>query len=139
MKNEATFKANDNKLKKLAGKIDEEKLRAEHKDLIEQLGCCPMSQCDIVELLKEGDCMGLCLDIARSEAVISDPSKLIIKGIVPTFMSIDSFMESSIFKLSSNQDASGGFNYKNQGELALGVGRESVSGLLPLGLFKEHT
>lgn len=61
IKNETSFKANDNKLKKLADKIDEEKLRAEHHQLIEMLGCCPLSLCDIVELLKGGDCMGLCL------------------------------------------------------------------------------
>jgi len=31
-----------------------------------------------------------------------DPSKLAIKSIVPTFMSLDSFMESSIFNLKKN-------------------------------------
>jgi hypothetical protein len=31
-----------------------------------------------------------------------DPSKLIVRSIVPTFMSIDSFMESSIFNLKKN-------------------------------------
>lgn len=82
--------------------------------------------------------MCLCLSISRSEAVINDPTKLIINSIVPTFMSLDSFLDSSIFNLQKNQDASGGFDYKNQGELALGVGRESVSGVLPLYLFKEH-
>lgn len=70
--------------------------------------------------------------------MINDPSKLIIKSIVPTFMSVDSFLESSIFKLEENQDASGGYDYKKQGELALGIGRESVSGLMPLWLFREH-
>ena len=97
-----------------------------------------MSQSDIVELMEAGDCMGLCLSISRSEATINDPTKLIVKDIVPTFMSLDQFLESSIFNLKKNQDASGGFDYKNQGELALGVGRESVSGLMPLFLFKEH-
>jgi hypothetical protein len=88
--------------------------------------------------MKDGDCMCLCLQISRSEAVINDPSKLVIQGIVPNFMSLDSFMDSSIFNLKKNQDASGGFDYKKQGDLALGVGRESVSGVLPLFLFKEH-
>jgi hypothetical protein len=82
--------------------------------------------------------MCLCLQITRSEAVINDPTKLIIQGIVPNFMSLDSFLDSSIFNLKKDQDASGGFDYKNQGNLALGVGRESVSGVLPLFLFKEH-
>lgn len=46
--------------------------------------------------------MGLCLSISRSEACINDPTKLIIKDIVPTFMSTDSFIESSIFNLEKN-------------------------------------
>lgn len=57
--------------------------------------------------------MCLCLQISRSEAVINDPTKLIIQGIVPNFMSLDSFLESSIFNLKNNVDASGGFDYKN--------------------------
>jgi hypothetical protein len=70
-----------------------------------------MSQNDTVEALLEGDCMCICLQISRSEATISDPSKLIIHDIVPTYMSCDSFLESSIFNLNKNQDASGGFDY----------------------------
>lgn len=67
-----------------------------------------------------------------------DPTKLVIKGISPTFMTLNSFLDSSIFNLKKNQDASGGFDYKNQGSLALGVANESISGVLPLYLFKEH-
>lgn len=57
--------------------------------------------------------MCLCLQISRSEAVINDPTKLIIQGIVPNFMSLDSFMDSSIFNLKNNQNAAGDFDYKN--------------------------
>jgi hypothetical protein len=67
-----------------------------------------------------------------------DPTKLIVRKIVPTFMSLDSFIESSIFNLKKNQDAAGGFDYKNQGQLAIGLGREPISGVFPLYLFKEH-
>jgi hypothetical protein len=67
-----------------------------------------------------------------------DPTKLVIKQIVPTFMCLDSFMESSIFNLEKNQEAGGGFDYKNEGKLAIGVGREDVSGVFPLFLFREH-
>lgn len=82
--------------------------------------------------------MCLSLQISRSEATIQDPTKLIIRGIVPTYMSLDSFLDSSIFKLKQNQNAHGDFDYNMQGELALGLGRESVSGVLPLFLFREH-
>lgn len=88
--------------------------------------------------MQNGDCMCLSLQISRSQATIQDPTKLIIKGIVPTYMSLDSFLDASIYNLKKNQDASGGFDYNLQGELALGLGREAVSGILPLFLFKEH-
>jgi len=88
--------------------------------------------------MKDGDCMGIALEITRSEATIMDPSKLVVRKIIPTFMSIDSFLESALFKLKANQDASGGFDWTKAGDLAIGVGRESVSGVFPLYLFEEH-
>ena len=63
---------------------------------------------------------------------------MIIHDVHPTFISLDSFLESSIFNLKCNQESSGGFDYDKQGELAIGAGRESISGVLPLFLFREH-
>jgi hypothetical protein len=102
------------------------------------MGICPLSQCDLLDLMEQGDCMCLSLAISRSEATIQDPTKLIINAIVPTFMSLDSFMDSSIYNLKKNQDAAGNFDYANQGHLAVGAGNESVSGVMPLFLFQEH-
>lgn len=118
--------------------MDTKTLNEKYAKIIERIGPCPMSQNDVVEAMAEGDCMCLCLQISRSEATVMDPSRLLIKGIVPTFMTLESFMDSSIFNLKKNTDASGGFDYKNEGSLALGLGRESVSGIFPLYLFKEH-
>jgi hypothetical protein len=61
-----------------------------------------MSLCDTVELMEKKDCMCIALQISRSEATILDPSKLIIQGIVPTYMSLDSFLDSSIYNLEKN-------------------------------------
>lgn len=112
IKNDAVFKSNDQKLKNLKSAVKVDELRIKYKEIIDQIGCCPLSQSDTLELMTQGDCMCLCLQISRSEATINDPTKLIIKGIVPTFMSLDSFLDSSIFNLKKNQDASGGFDYK---------------------------
>ena len=56
----------------------------------------------------------------------------------PVYMSMDSFLESSIYHLRMNEDAAGGFDLKEEAKLAVGAGRENISGLLPLYLFKEH-
>ena len=88
--------------------------------------------------------MCLSLDIVRSEACIADPTLLRITKIIPTFMSADSFIDSAIFSLNADQNAHGGFAQPgqkpadNNGGLAMGLGRESVTGVLPLYLFKEH-
>ena len=110
----------------------------EIKKISDSLGVCPVSQASVIDALKEKDCMCIGLEISRSEATINDPSRLIIRELLPCFISLDSFLESSIYNLKINQDAHGGFDYNNQGELAVGAGRESISGVLPLFLFKEH-
>ena len=88
--------------------------------------------------MEAGDCMCLGLDVGRSEAAIADPSRLVIKDIIPTFMSADSFLDSAVFSLGRNEEAHGGFTVKNEGKLAQGIGRENITGVLPLYLFPEH-
>jgi len=73
------------------------------------MGCCPLSCNDIFEAMESGDCMCLALDVSRSEACIADPSRLVIKDIVPTFMTGDSFLDSAIFSLRKDGEAHGGF------------------------------
>ena len=98
-------------MKSITKKLDVQKLREEHKEVIDSIGTCPLSQNDTIEAMQGGDCMCLCLQISRSEATIQDPSKLIIHDIVHTYMTCDSFLESSIFNLRTNEEASGGFDY----------------------------
>jgi hypothetical protein len=81
-------------------------------------------------------CLGL--DVGRSEACVADPTRLVIKDIIPTFMSADSFLDSSIFSLNRDANAHGGFAVDNKGKLAMGLGRENINAVLPLFLFKEH-
>ena len=65
-----------------------------------------------------------------------------IKKIVPTIMTSEGFLESAIYNLSKDKMAHGGFelhkDVKGIKGLAEGVGREKVTGVLPLYLFKEH-
>jgi len=104
-----------------------------------KLGQCPISQCGVVDLMRNKDCMCIGLSVKRSEATISDPTKLIIVNVFPVYMSLDSFLESAIYNLRLNQDAAGNFDIKDEaGKLAVGAGREELTGLLPLYLFPEH-
>jgi len=138
LKNEGFYKKMNEEIKKKSKEIDEKALREKYKDIIEFTGSCPLSCNDAVESLIYGDCLCLGLDIGRSEAAIADPSKLVIKDIIPTFMGADSFIDSASFKIDRNSMAHGGFDSRNAGSLAEGLGRENISGVLPLYLFKEH-
>jgi len=75
--------------------------------------------------------------VARSEAAIADPTKLNIK-IVPNILSADAFIEATQFALAHNSEAHGGFRKDPDAQILVGVGREKITGVLPLFLFKEH-
>lgn len=123
-------------------KFDFGALKEQHKVLAEQLGQCPLSLSDLFEAMESGTCMCLSLEVERSEGCIADPSLLKIKKVIPTFMTADSFIDSTVFSLNKDIHAHGGFSNTKQGagegHLAQGLGRESITGVMPLYLFKEH-
>jgi hypothetical protein len=125
-------------VKNLVKKLPFDDLKTKYKDIVDFLGSCPLSCYDLIEAMQAGDCMCLCLDIGRSEAAIADPSRLVIKDIIPTFMTSDSFLDSATFSIGRDEQAHGGFGPGTTGKLAMGLGRENVTGVIPLFLFKEH-
>eukprot|EP00347_Sterkiella_histriomuscorum_P012111 403369855 len=138
VKNEQFYKKLDQQLKETTKKFDFKELREKHKELIDIVGSCPLSCNDMIEALEMQDCMCLGLDIGRSEAAVADPTRLVIKDIIPTFMTADSFLDSSAFQIGRNDMAHGGFDKSTQGNLAMGLGRENITGVMPLYLCHEH-
>ena len=138
IKNKVLYKKLDKQIQNQTKKIDYKALREQHKELIDLVGSCPLSCNDLIEALEAGDCMCLGLDVGRSEACIADPTQLVVKDIIPTFMTADSFLDSAIFFLNKDEEAHGGFKVGNQGKLAQGLGRENINAVIPLYLFPEH-
>jgi hypothetical protein len=62
--------------------------------------------------------MCLSLKISRSEACVADPSRLVIRKIIPTYISSDAFLDSATFALNNDPEAHGGFDKKKTGDLA---------------------
>jgi hypothetical protein len=85
-------------------------LKEKYQELSNKIGQCPLSVLDVFEAIEAGTCMCLALDVERSEACIADPSMLKIKQVIPTFMTSDAFMDSSIFTLDKDPNAHGGFS-----------------------------
>ena len=137
IKNDTFYKKLNSQLKGIAKTFDMTKVRSEHAKLAEMLGACPLSCSDLFEAMESADCMCVGLDVSRSEACIADPSRLVVKDIIPTFMTADSFLDSSVFAMRRDGEAHGGFTASGAG-LAQGLGRESINAVMPLFLFKEH-
>jgi hypothetical protein len=143
IKNDAFYKKINKQIKDTVKDFDMETIRKTHEALAEVVGSCPLSCNDLFEALEGGDCMCIGLDVERSEACIADPSRLVIKDIVPTFMTADSFLDSAVFSLRKDSEAHGGFTGAaskddHKAQLAMGMGREAITGVMPLYLFKEH-
>jgi hypothetical protein len=154
LQNEGTYASMEKEIKDIVKKLNLPELSKKYKPIMDDIGECFMSCMNTTEALEYGDCMCIGLDIERPEEAIADPSRLIIKNIVPSYVSLDTFLESAKFKmqgLDSHEEkakaVTGGFismeDKKNKdttegAQVIFGLGRESITGLLPLYLFKEH-
>jgi len=136
--NEALYKKLEDSQEKFIRKLDFQKLYEENKTIVEEIGECSLSVCNTIEAMQDSDCMCIGLKITRTEGTIGDPSLLQIHDIYPTFMTIESFLQSAKFNLEENGLAHGAFKNDQGGDgahLALGLGREDITGILPLYLF----
>jgi len=138
MLNEERYTKLNEELSDYVAKLDMDKIREENKEISGQIGDCFLTTQDAFECIESQDCLCICLDITRSEAAIADPTKLNIKKIIPNFLSADSFIDAAKFALAANPMAHGGFEKDNNAQILVGVGREDITGALPLFLFKEH-
>lgn len=89
-----------------------DKMREKHKAMAEDIGACCLSCNDVFEAMEDGDCMCIGLDIDRPEAAIADASRLIVKRIVPTYATSESFLQAAKFKMQKDNApaaAHGGF------------------------------
>ena len=143
IKNKEFYKKLDQQVEEAAKHFDFKKLREEHKELAENIGMCPLSVMDLFEAMEAGTCMCLGIEVERPENAVADPSLVKIVKIVPSFMTAESFIDSSIYSLKKDAAAHGGFTQKGataqEGSgLAQGAARENINACIPLYLFKEH-
>ncbi|CAI2379367.1 unnamed protein product [Moneuplotes crassus] len=138
IKNREYYQELSKQIQERVKEIDVNKITQENQDIIDFVGDCPLTCLNAAEALEEGDCLGLCLDVARSTATIADSNQLIVKDVIPTFMCCSAYLDSATYNLERSETAAGTFDTETQGDLATGVGREKVTGLLPLYLFDDH-
>lgn len=114
--NEDLYKKLDGEIDDITSKIDFEAVSKRERATIDEIGTCVLSCMDPVEAMEAGDCFGIGLRIERPEAAIADSSRVIVRDIVPTYCTVDSFLEAAKFKLQNTQgeqqvDVHGGFQH----------------------------
>lgn len=97
LQNETKFRDNEKQAHKHVKKLDFDKLQEEQKDIVAEIGQCPLTVCDVIEAMKEGDSFAIGLKVSRPEGTIADPSLLNVEDIYPTYISVDGFLESAQF------------------------------------------
>lgn len=138
LRNQLYYKQLDSEITQVVADLQFQTLENDYKHVIGLVGDWPLTWLNAIEAMHEGDWLGICLDVSRTEAAIADPNQLTVKDVIPTFMSWSAYLESAAFNLEKSSTAHGSFSKHTKGWLATGLGRENVTGILPLYLFKEH-
>ena len=115
--NEEMYEKLEAEITDIQSKIKFDEVSKREKAIIDDVGDCILSLQNPIDALESGDCFGIGLSINRPEAAIADPSRMVVLDIVPTYLTVDSFLESAKFKLLNQQgdDTSvhGGFKGKD--------------------------
>ena len=140
--NKELYKKLEDDVKSIIEKYDFQKIKKDNEKVINDVGACALSCLDTAEALEESDCMCISLSITRPEAAIADPSRVRIKDIIPTYLTADSFLEAAQFQINAaagdEAKAHNAFEKDGEGKITQGIGRENITGVMPLYLFKEH-
>lgn len=115
VKNKDLYEKNDKEIVDVRKKFNMDKIEKKYRELADQLGTCPLTQCDVIEAVESCDCMSIGLSVRRPEAAIADPSRLIVEDIFPTYVSTESFLDAAKFKIeNSGAESIGGFKATKQ-------------------------
>lgn len=90
---QSLYQQNEKQIKKVVAKMNLTQVKADHKDLIDSIGDCPLTCMNTTELMSDYDCICICLSVQRPEAAIADPSRLVINDVYPTYVSADHFLK----------------------------------------------
>jgi hypothetical protein len=96
---------------------------------------CFLTVQDPAEAYSEGDSMCFTFDCGRSPAAVADPTKVVIKKILPSFITSEGFMDAAKM---AGAGSLGDFNKNSQACVITSEGREPISGALPLYINEEN-
>eukprot|EP00912_Choanoflagellata_sp_UC4_P001488 UC4_evm1s937 len=90
---------------------------------------CFLTCLNASEAYSEGDSLCFTFDCGRSSAAVADPSKVVIKRILPSFITSEGFLDAAKM---AGAGSLGDFDKNSQACVIRGEGREIISGALPL-------
>jgi hypothetical protein len=86
IKNKDFYEKLDKDVQEKVKTMDFKDLEKKYDEIIQTVGTCPISCCNLLEAMQGLDCMCICLYITRPAAAIVDPTRIIIKKIIPYFV-----------------------------------------------------
>jgi len=116
-----------------------EELEKRYENILNKLGNCFYSTDNAIDLLTNGDCLAIGLKIKRVEGAISDPSKIEVLEICPSYIGSSVFQDAFEMSLAvnSSEQVHGNLN-DNIGKVINGSSRDEINAILPLYLFEEN-
>ncbi|KAF9924083.1 hypothetical protein FBU30_005896 [Linnemannia zychae] len=139
-KNTAAFADLDRTIEGVVKSLDLDKLESEEtEEKLRELSCA-FSTNSYVDALRDGDCLCMTLDVSRSQGAIADPSQLVIKSILPTYLTSSMFTTALGHSLSLNhpENVHGGFNRHSKAKVAPGLAHENITAIMPLYINEDH-
>lgn len=96
---------------------------------------CFLTVQDPADAYSEGDSMCFTFDCGRSPTAVADPTKVVIKKILPSFITSEGFMDAAKM---AGAGSLGDFDKNSQACVIKSEGREPISGALPLYINEEN-
>lgn len=90
---------------------------------------CFFSTNDCQEAAADGDALCICLDIERTEAAVSNPTCIRVKGICPNLITASSFLDAAIHKLQNGGNVAGHI---------ISVAGFNINAVLPLYICEQN-
>jgi hypothetical protein len=138
IKNAPLFDSHEEKIEKIVisfANVDFKKYQSTYK-----IPKCFITLNSWKSLLRNGDCLCMCVEVAKSTSVVNSAFNIRILNIQPSMVSARTLLDAASNLLSTTDNAKlihGGFT-KEAGTVTVGVARESINGGIPLYINDIH-
>jgi hypothetical protein len=90
------------------------------------------------EALQDGDCFCIGINGSGTDVAIMNPYRYEVLAVTPTLLTYGGFIDAAYYEIKKNPEIIRKFDKGMTDQLAKGIAREDISGVVPLYLNKDH-